>query len=72
MAVEEVLSGTSAYHSKDVINEEYIVLLKYKPRELTTLSLNKRTSSFKWVFNSKTNQKDETVKYKARKHEYEK
>ncbi|RVE41029.1 hypothetical protein evm_014320 [Chilo suppressalis] len=64
--VEEALSSTHATEWKTAMHEEYSSLIKNKTWSLTDLPPGKKALPCKWVFKTKTNQRGNIVRYKAR------
>lgn len=64
--LEEALSSPYADQWKKAMQEEYDSLIKNKTWSLVDLPSDKRALPCKWVFKSKTNEKGEIVRFKAR------
>lgn len=66
LTVEEALSCAEAQHWRDAMDEEYKALMENNTWKLVSLPSSKRAIPCKWVFKTKTNEKGDVVKYKAR------
>lgn len=64
--VEEALSSAHATEWKTAMHEEYSSLIKNETWSLTDLPPGKKALPCKWVFKTKTNQRGNIVRYKAR------
>lgn len=64
--LDEALSSPHADHWKEAMQEEYNSLMKNKTWSLVDLPSGKKALPCKWVFKSKTNEKGEIVRFKAR------
>ncbi|XP_046472611.1 uncharacterized protein [Neodiprion pinetum] len=66
LTVEEALNGHEGQHWKRAMQEEYQSLIENDTWELTDLPPNRKPINSKWVFKTKTDDKGNVLRHKAR------